>query len=76
MYTYNMKIVYIMRGVPNAAMQAFGKILDNTSLAAIVTYIRQSWGNDAILKHEGYPISATPEDVAKMRINLNQTNGA
>lgn len=64
-------ILYILRGVPSAAMQPFGKILDNKSLAAIVTYIRESWGNAAIIKQENYALTATPQDIQKMRATLN-----
>lgn len=64
-------ILYILRGVPSAAMQPFGKILDNNSLAAIVTYIRDAWGNKAIIEQENYALTATPQDVEKMRATLN-----
>lgn len=36
----------VMNGVPNTAMQAFSHQLDDTELAAIITYERNAWGND------------------------------
>jgi cytochrome c oxidase subunit 2 len=38
-------IAIVMHGVPGTAMQAFGKQLSATDLAAVVTYERNSWGN-------------------------------
>jgi mono/diheme cytochrome c family protein len=44
------------------AMPAFGETLDNREVAAVLTYIRNAWGNAAP------PVSA--DDVAKYRDNL------
>lgn len=35
-----------MKGVAGTAMQAFGAQLNDTDLAAIITYERNAWGND------------------------------
>ena len=37
----------IINGVSGTAMQAFGGRLDDREIAAVVTYIRNAWGNDA-----------------------------
>jgi cytochrome c oxidase subunit II len=36
----------VLNGVKGSAMQAFSTVLSNDQLAAVITYIRQSWGND------------------------------
>ena len=66
-------IIYIMRGVPSGAMQAFGEILNNASLAAIITYIRNAWDNDKIIQQENYALMATPDDILQVREQLKQT---
>tara|TARA_R110000868_G_scaffold161121_2_gene391071 strand:- start:4125 stop:5279 length:1155 start_codon:yes stop_codon:yes gene_type:complete len=62
---------YVMRGVPNAAMQAFGKILDDDTLALIISYIRQSWGNEAIIKQENFQLTVSPAEVKVIRNKFN-----
>jgi cytochrome c oxidase subunit II len=37
----------VVHGRPNTAMQAFGKQLSDTEIAAVVSYLRNSWGNKA-----------------------------
>ena len=37
----------VLNGKPNTAMQAFGKQLSDTDIAAVITYTRKSWGNKA-----------------------------
>lgn len=41
-------IAVTLTGVKGTAMQAFGEQLDNDTLAAIITYERNAWGNDKI----------------------------
>ena len=36
----------VLNGVPATAMQAFGGQLNDADLAAVITYERNSWGND------------------------------
>lgn len=36
----------VMKGVSGTAMQAFGQQLSDTDIAAVVTFERNSWGND------------------------------
>lgn len=66
----NESILYVMRGVPNAAMQGFGDILDDRELAAVLTYVRSSWGNAAIIQAENFNVEASANDVALMRLRL------
>src|SRR3990167_3075103 len=66
-------ITYVMRGVPNAAMQPFGEILDDQSLAAVISYIRNEWGNNLIIQQENFKLDATPQDVAKIRAQLQSS---
>jgi len=37
----------VLNGRPNTAMQAFGKQLSDTEIAAVITYARNTWGNKA-----------------------------
>ena len=37
----------VLNGRPNTAMQAFGKQLSDTEIAAVLSYVRSSWGNKA-----------------------------
>ncbi|HUQ24833.1 MAG TPA: cytochrome c oxidase subunit II [Burkholderiales bacterium] len=37
----------VLYGRPNTAMQAFGKQLSDTEIAAVITFARNSWGNKA-----------------------------
>ena len=37
----------VLNGKPNTAMQAFGKQLSDTDIAAVITFTRKSWGNKA-----------------------------
>jgi len=37
----------VLNGRPNTAMAAFGKQLNDTDIAAVVTYERNSWSNKA-----------------------------
>ncbi len=37
----------VLNGRPNTAMQAFGKQLSDTEIAAVITYVRSSFGNKA-----------------------------
>jgi cytochrome c oxidase subunit 2 len=37
----------VLNGRPNTAMQPFGKQLSDTEIAAVITYVRNSWGNKA-----------------------------
>lgn len=58
---------YVLTGVPGTAMQAFGDQLDDRSIAAVVTYIRNAWGNSLTIKKHKYPAIAQPADVANVR---------
>jgi cytochrome c oxidase subunit 2 len=37
----------VLNGRPNTAMQAFGRQLSDTEIAAVISYARNSWGNKA-----------------------------
>lgn len=65
--TLDANIAYVLTGVPGTAMQAFGDQLDDRAIAAVVTYIRNAWGNAIPIKRHKYPAIAQPEDVAKVR---------
>lgn len=56
----NRHINTVLNGVSGTAMQAFGKQLTDSEIAAIVTYERNAWGNNT-----GNVIQ--PADVAKLR---------
>lgn len=60
-------ISFVLTGVPGTAMQAFGPQLDDKTVAAIVTYIRHTWGNDALVEKHKYSVVVQPQDVAGAR---------
>lgn len=60
-------IQLILHGVSGTAMQAFGEQLDDTTLAAIVTYQRNAWGNDQRNEAAHHRMVAQAADVAKVR---------
>lgn len=39
-------ISIVLKGKPKRSMPAYGKLLDNKSLAAIISYERNAWGNN------------------------------
>jgi len=41
------QIDLVLNGKPNTAMQAFGRQLSDTDIAAVITFTRKSWGNKA-----------------------------
>ena len=41
----NDQIALVLNGKPGTAMAAFGKQLNDTELAAVITYTRNTWGN-------------------------------
>ena len=43
----NDQIALVLNGKPGTAMAAFGKQLNDTELAAVLTYTRNTWGNKA-----------------------------
>ncbi len=63
-------IAYVLHGIPGTPMQAFGHILNDKTLAAIVTYIRQAWGNGAVNQRRQQAIVAQPVDVKRIRQQL------
>lgn len=63
-------ILYVLRGVPSSSMQGFANILDDNSLAAIISYIRYAWRNGPLLQQANYPIIATTDDIQAMRLQL------
>jgi len=60
-------IAFVLSGVPGTAMQAFGEQLNDQTLAAIITYTRQAWGNDRLNRIHKNPIVVQPNDVAAVR---------
>lgn len=60
-------IVYVLKGVPGTAMQAFGEQLDDKTLAAIITYTRHAWDNDEVNLRRKNPLIVQPQDVENAR---------
>ncbi len=54
------QIDVVLNGIPGTRMFAFGHVLSDEDVAAVVTYIRNAWGNDS-----GETI--TPEQVKPLR---------
>ncbi len=59
------QIKLVLNGVKGTAMQAFGAQLDDVTLAAIITYERNAWGNDNIGKK--YKKMIQPSDIKAAR---------
>jgi len=58
----------VVHGVKGTAMQPFGEQLSDADIAAIITYERNSWGNDNTSKHGSSAGGLVqPSDVAKAR---------
>jgi cytochrome c oxidase subunit 2 len=62
-------IKFVSQGVPGTAMQAFGDQLDDRTLAAIITYTRQAWGNDKLVEKHKQSIVVQPIDVKNARLS-------
>lgn len=63
-------ISFVLSGVPGTSMPAFADQLDDTTLAAIITYTRDSWGNGEIVKRHEQQVIVQPQDVQKARQSL------
>lgn len=63
--TKNIQVV--LNGVPGTAMQAFGKQLDDQSLAGVLTYIRTAFGNEKINEQKKQATVVQPADIEKAR---------
>lgn len=57
----NQQIQIVLHGIKNTPMQAFGDQLDNQTIAAIITYTRNAWGNHTVEN------TVQPNDVQKNR---------
>lgn len=53
----------LLDGVPGSAMQSFASLLDPAELAAVITYERNAWGNDALVEDAGYPLMVQPKEI-------------
>jgi len=62
-------IKFVSQGVPGTAMQAFGDQLDDKTLAVIITYTRQAWGNDKLTEKHKQSIVVQPIDVKNARLS-------
>ena len=60
-------IAIVLNGVAGTAMQPFGEQLDNKTLAAVITYVRNAWGNDKLNKKKKLPIVVQPKQIKKAR---------
>ncbi len=59
----NTHIDIVLRGKPGTAMQAFNNQLTSRELAAIITYERNAWGNDDIIKRSNYARLVQPKTI-------------
>lgn len=57
----------VLHGVSGTAMQAFGSQLDDLTIAAILTYQRNAWGNATRTQQAHHRLVIEPADVAKAR---------
>lgn len=60
-------IALVLYGVKGTAMQPFGEQLNNKELAAVITYIRNAWGNDKINKKNNNATIVQPKDIKDAR---------
>jgi cytochrome c oxidase subunit 2 len=63
----NKMISVLLNGIKGTAMQPFANQLDDVQLAAVITYVRHSWGNDELNKTNNYAVTVQPQDIAKAR---------
>jgi cytochrome c oxidase subunit 2 len=63
-YPISRHINMILNGSPGSAMQAYGEMLSNEEIAAIVTYERNAWENNT-------NDIVQPLDIAKLRVEQN-----
>lgn len=61
------EIDVVLNGVSGTAMQAFGEQLDNKTLAEIITYTREAWGNGEMNQKNKNPVVVQPGDIEKAR---------
>lgn len=61
------EIDVVLNGVSGTAMQAFGEQLDDKTLAEIITYTRDAWGNDELNQKNNNPVVVQPSDIEKAR---------
>jgi len=66
----NANIGFVLSGVPGTAMQAFGDQLDDSTLAAIITYTRSAWGNDRLNRIHKNPTLVQPKEVQAVRQSM------
>jgi cytochrome c oxidase subunit 2 len=57
----------VLNGKPGTAMQAFKSQLDDKTLAAIITYERNAWGNDKINAKKKQQLVVQPAEIAKAK---------
>lgn len=57
------QIDILLNGVSGTTMQAFGALLSDADIAAVISYTRNSWGN------QGQDLIVYPQDVAAQRNN-------
>lgn len=62
-------ILFVLTGVPGTPMQAFGPQLDDKTLAAIISYTRNAWGNDKSCRIHKVSAFVQPADVNRVREN-------
>lgn len=61
-------IEIVLNGKPGTAMQAFGLQLNDEDIATIITYERNSWGNDNVTKYgKDAGGIVQPKDIAEAR---------
>lgn len=63
-------IIIVLKGVKNTIMEPYGELLEDKTIAAIITYTRNAWGNEKIVKKNGYATIVQPGDVRRVRKEL------
>ncbi len=61
----------VVNGKSGTVMQAYKHQMDVKTLATIITYVRNAWGNDAMVKKNGYQPLVQPGDVLKVEKQAN-----
>lgn len=57
----------VLRGKEGTAMQAFGGQMSDADIAAVITYERNAFGNDALNVSSSNPVVVQPTEIAKAR---------
>ena len=63
----NKQVRIVLDGKTGTAMQAFANQLDDQTIAAVITYTRNAWGNDKLTTKNKQALIIQPSAIKKAR---------